>query len=377
MPHPEKTHSSADSETSGITHTPEHVLGDDGAHYLSATEKTAISAECTDVEEGTAVEASHENIAPDGGVVAWSVLAGVWCVMFCSIGAFQEFYQNNFLSNYSPSTIAWIPSLQLFFQMGMGPIIGALYDNFGPRYLVIGGSFLHVFGLMMASLSTKYYQILLAQGVCSAIGVAAIFQPAINVIHGWFDKKRGAAFGIVATGSSIGGVVFPIMVSRLIREVGYGWAMRICAFLILGLLVVANLTIRANHPPRPQRMTRTQLAKPFRETEYAGMKENLVQYLLPILNAASLFGRIFSGVVGDKIGRYNIFVIVGYLTALLILALWIPCNTQEGIIAFSALYGFSSGAYVSLIGPLIAQISPLPEIGFRTGIIFLFLPSVA
>jgi predicted MFS family arabinose efflux permease len=62
-------------------------------------------------------------------------------------------------------------------MMGMGPIIGALYDNFGPRWLILIGSLLHVFGIMMTSLASKYWQILLAQGVCSAIGVSAIFQP--------------------------------------------------------------------------------------------------------------------------------------------------------------------------------------------------------
>lgn len=93
------------------------------------------------------------------------------------MGAFQEYYQNDLLKGTSPSTVAWIPSLQIFFIMGTGPIIGKLYDTYGPRYLILGGTFLHVFGLMMASISTEYYQILLSQGVCSAIGVSAIFQP--------------------------------------------------------------------------------------------------------------------------------------------------------------------------------------------------------
>ncbi|KAG8405756.1 hypothetical protein J3458_021691 [Metarhizium acridum] len=270
-------------------------------------------------------------------------------------------------------------------------------DNFSSP-----GSFLHVFGLMMCSLGTQYYQILLAQGVCSAVGVSAIFQPSINVIHGWFNKKRGAAFGILATGSSLGGVIFPIMVSRLIREVGFPWAMRTCAFLILALLIVANLTIRAAHPPRPHKLTKAQLAKPFSEFDFvflcagffcftfgifvpidylpvqaldAGVDPNLVQYLLSILNAASLFGRLFSGIVGDKIGRYNIFVTVCALTGIWVLALWIPSSSTGGIIAFAALFGICSGAYVSLIGPLVAQISPLREIGFRTGIIF-FIASI-
>lgn len=58
-----------------------------------------------------------------------------------------------------------------------GPIVGQLYDHYGGRCLLLVGSFLHVFGLMMASISTQYYQVLLSQGVCSAIGVSLIFQP--------------------------------------------------------------------------------------------------------------------------------------------------------------------------------------------------------
>lgn len=251
---------------------------------------------------------------------------------------------------------------------------------------------------MMTSLASKYWQILLAQGVCSAIGVSAIFTPSLNCLHGWFFKKRGAAFGIAAAGSSLGGVIFPIMVTHLIQQVGYGWAMRICAFLILALLVIANLTVRARHPPRPQKMTVALMTKPLKELDFvllalgfffftygifvpinflptqalaAGMNPNLVQYLVPIFNAASLFGRLFSGFMGDKIGKYNIFVIVCYLSGIWVLALWIPDSSDAALIAFSVLFGFTSGAYVSLIAPLIMAISPMAEIGWRTGLVFL------
>jgi hypothetical protein len=33
------------------------------------------------------------------------------------VGVFQEYYQNVLLKDYSPSTISWIPSLQIFFLM--------------------------------------------------------------------------------------------------------------------------------------------------------------------------------------------------------------------------------------------------------------------
>lgn len=66
-------------------------------------------------------------------------------------------------------------------NISQGPFVGALYDNYGPRWLLIGGSFLHVFGIMMTSLGSDYYQILLAQGVCSGLGVSAIFQPCTSL----------------------------------------------------------------------------------------------------------------------------------------------------------------------------------------------------
>jgi MFS family permease len=90
------------------------------------------------------------------------------------------------------------------------------------------------------------------------------------------------------------------------------------------------------------------------------------------LNAASLFGRLFSGFYSDKIGRFNVFVTVCFLTAIWILALWLVDIRPAALIAFAALFGFFSGAYVSLIAPLIMQVSPMSEIGFRTGLVFLF-----
>lgn len=63
-----------------------------------------------------------------------------------------------------------------------GPFVGKIFDDYGPRYLLAGGAFLHVFGLMMTSISKKYYQFLLAQAVCSAIGASMVFYPAFTCV---------------------------------------------------------------------------------------------------------------------------------------------------------------------------------------------------
>lgn len=60
---------------------------------------------------------------------------------------------------------------------------GKIFDYYGPRVLITTGTFLHVFGLMMTSISTKYYQILLSQSVCSGIGASMVFYPAFTCVR--------------------------------------------------------------------------------------------------------------------------------------------------------------------------------------------------
>ncbi|KAK8000608.1 major facilitator superfamily transporter [Apiospora arundinis] len=343
--------------------------------------------------ESSDVEDNNEDEAPDGGAKAWLMILGAWCCSFCSygwvnsVGIFQQYYENGPLSNYTPSQIAWIPSLQIFFLSFLGPVIGRLNDTYGPRVLVAVGSFLHVFGLMMASLSSEYYQILLSQGVCSAIGVSAVFLPALACL----GRRR-----------------VPLIISNLLRTVGYGWTLRICAFMILALLLVANAFVRARVRPGSsnsrggsgdgRRMTRAQMLSPFRERAFqilligqfiipyglyapitylpssavgAGMSESLSQYLVTFYNAASLVGRASSGYLSDKAGRFNVFCGACFIASLLVLAMWIPGSTDAVIVAFSVLFGLSSGAYISLMAALVSSISPLEELGYRNGLCFL------
>ena len=101
---------------------------------------------------------------PDGGLDAWLVVTGGWCGFFCTfgwtncIGVFQVYYQQNQLAAYSSSTVAWIPSTEVFVLFFGGPIFGKIFDDHGPRLLLLLGTFFHIFGLMMTSLSKEYYQ---------------------------------------------------------------------------------------------------------------------------------------------------------------------------------------------------------------------------
>lgn len=76
--------------------------------------------------------------------------------------------------------------------------------------------------------------------------------PAFAAVSQYFDKKRAAALGLVASGSSIGGIVIPIALSKMLNSssLGFGWSVRVVGFLIMPFMAFAYVTIKARLPPR-------------------------------------------------------------------------------------------------------------------------------
>jgi hypothetical protein len=119
-------------------------------------------------------------------------------------GLFQDFYQTEYLSNYTSSAIAWIGAVNAFFLVVTGVIAGPLFDRGFLRFLMTLGCFMSVFGTMMLSLSTEYYQIFLSQGVCMGIGNGLVYVPALSMLSRLFAEQRAYAVGTTTTGASIG-----------------------------------------------------------------------------------------------------------------------------------------------------------------------------
>lgn len=84
----------------------------------------------------------------------------------------------------------------------------------------------------------------------------------------YFRKRRGVAAGLSVAGSSLGGVIFPLMVQHLLPQVGFGWTMRICAFLILGMLVIANACISSALPHKPRPFHIMQYIAPLKDFNF-------------------------------------------------------------------------------------------------------------
>ncbi len=97
-------------------------------------------------------------------------------------------------------------------------------------------------------LMTEIWQWYLA-GVVLGISGALVFVVASTVlIENWFIKKRGTALGIAMCGSGIGGVIFPILGTWLIGEIGWRMAYPAIAVIICILVLPWTLFVFRLHP---------------------------------------------------------------------------------------------------------------------------------
>lgn len=160
------------------------------------------------------VAAGNDESFLDSGLQAWrTALGGGFLSFIASIGflsgrsVFQSYFKTIVLPDSSSSHIAWISSVQIWGCYSFGIWSGALSDKHGPALPLALGTFFIAFGNMMSSISTKFHQFFLSQGLCVALGMGLIFTPALAVQSRCFLKHRGLAVGFVMSGKMVGGML--------------------------------------------------------------------------------------------------------------------------------------------------------------------------
>lgn len=225
---------------------------------------------------------------------------------------------------------------------------------------------------MMVSLCTEYWHFMLAQGVLTGSVMGLLLFPAMGAVMQYFDKKRASALGLVVAGSSVGGVVFPIALSKMLNDtsLSFGWSVRIMAFVMLPCLVFSCLTVRGRLPPRK---TKFFIGKAFKQADFLlmtvgtflafvgmfpplffipayaesrGVEATMASYLVAIVNGASTFGRIIPGILADKYGRLNVLASASIATGIVTSCLS-TATSVAGLVVYSVVFGFTSGAILS------------------------------
>ncbi|KDQ50160.1 hypothetical protein JAAARDRAFT_591154 [Jaapia argillacea MUCL 33604] len=344
-----------------------------------------------------------------------------------SLGTLEAQLVGGALKDYSRGQIGWIFGLYTFISFFGGIQIGPIFDAYGPRTLIAGGSVSLITGVMLFSISTKYWQFLLTFGILCGMGTSLLFTPSIAAIGHWFLRRRGEVTGIAATGGSIGGIVFPLLIQHTAPKMGFGWSLRIVGFVMVALCAGGILLVRgrseifqsqtspasiksptSSHTEvnsRPERQKAFGGAKidftAFKDPRFAlttigvfmiewglfipltyltshaiaiGIPQAFSYQLLAILNTGSVFGRWLPGLLADRMGRFNTMILTVLFCLVTIFGFWLTSGYAEShgarkalLIVFGLCYGFGSGTGISLTPVCVGQICSTQDYGKRYG----------
>ena len=163
----------------------------------------------------------------------WIVLASfttafyVAGTIFYGFTAFIEPLANEFGWSYTRISLA--ASLRGL-EMGLlAPFVGILVDRFGSRKLLLSGSLVLGFGIILLgftqSLAMFYGAfILIAFGAGGCTSVVTM-----TAVANWFDKNVGKAMGVTVSGFGASGLIIPLIVWMIAV---FGWRMTL---IILGI----------------------------------------------------------------------------------------------------------------------------------------------
>ena len=181
----------------------------------------------------------------------------------------------------------------------------------------------------------------------------------------------------------LGAVIYPIVFAQVQPRLGFRWATRILGFIAMVTSVISVAGIKSRNKRAAKRRRVVDLMS-FRDTSYGmfclgllfgfmglyilffyielfalqecHMAGELASYTLVVVNASSTFGRVLPNYIADKIGPLNVHIPFTLITGLLAFC-WQAVHSSAGLLVFGVFYGFFSGTFVSLIGPIVSGLS--------------------
>jgi len=369
---------------------------------------------------------------------AYTCLFGGFLLMFNSwgivnaYGTYASYYMQVLLPGQDILLFNLVGSTQSFVVLILSAIVGRFLDAGYSRHLVACGTVLVALGSFLLSIvngeTGNYGLIWLTQGFVSALGMACFFVTSSQVVATWFKAKKGFAIGIVASGASIAGLVYPYMLRQLIRTHGFNNAQRYVSTVTTITAALAIVIARPNpahHIRKPETWFRVRVfidTHAFRNRSFVWLVTaicfmffgfysvffNLEQWavskgfgfralntigaesglpsapasgqihsfwLLAIMNASSTIGRLGSAYLCDHFGALNVHAVVMAIASLLVLLLWTMASDLSSALAFVVVFGAFSGAVIGLPPASVAYIlgpDPLAQakLGQWTGMMY-------
>jgi MFS family permease len=282
-----------------------------------------------------------------------------------------------------------------------GVTLGRMADKFGILPPLLIGALTLGLGFIACAYTGSYGQFLLVQGaVIGMLGSSATFGPLVADTTHWFQRNRGIAVAIVASGNYLAGTIWPPVLQWGISH--YGWRDAYIGIGILCLVTMLPLALLLQRRPAALVQKATGPMEP-RETVaapsylqgllmFAGVcccvamsmpQVHLVAYcidlgygpargaeMLSVLLGTGVISRLGSGLIADKIGGVGT-LILGSTMQCLTLMFYLPFNGLTSLYIVSALFGLSQGGIVPSYALIVRQYFPARQAGLRVSLVLM------
>ena len=326
-----------------------------------------------------------------GGVGMWSVVVALPTV------------QAEFGVARADASLPYTLTMIGFGLAGIG--MGQLSDRFGILVPVVVGTVVMALGYAAAAASTSLWQYTLAQGLLVGAGSSATFAPLLAHTSMWFDRRRGIAVGIFASGNYLAGAVWPPIVQHFIETAGWRHAyLGIAVFCAAAMLPLALLLRRP--PPAHETVIPAAGRAGAHPAHALGVSPNALQALLVIAGlcccvamsmpqvhlvaycgdlgygaargaqmlslmlACGIVSRLTFGFVSDRIGGLRTLLLGSGLQCVA-LFLFLPFDGLVSLYIVSALFGLFQGGIVPSYAMIVREYFPPREAGARVGAVIM------
>jgi MFS family permease len=276
---------------------------------------------------------------------------------------------------------------------------GMMMDRFGPRIVLLAGSSLLGFGLVMASRASTVEEFQFFYGVLVGVGGGAIFAPLMATVTGWFDRHRSLAVSLVSAGMGVAPMTVAPIAAVLVSMYDWRFAQLLIGIAVWVLLLPAAFLVRrapglvggdgARPTSEPRMSVRAALTSPtfivlalvyflccathsgplFHTVSYAiscGLSVTAAVSIYSVEGLSGLAGRIAFGLLGDRFGAKRTFV-----SGLLLQAAAVGCyyfaRAQFEFYSVAVVFGFAYAGIMPLYAVLVRENFPLRIIGTVVG----------
>jgi len=193
------------------------------------TKSGRIFKESQQENENTAIKA-NSSYHPDGGCLAWTIVAASFMVSFLQDGFRDSFglilpaVSEQF--GVGRAEAALTNSIMTFLTLGSGPLVAIMVKKFGHRIVTLMGVCLATIGLFLAGVyidmsdAPSIVVLYLTVGVLVGLGFGLMYLPAMDIVEIYFNKNLGVATGIAAAGSGFGQFVMAPAIHVVQEQLG-------------------------------------------------------------------------------------------------------------------------------------------------------------